>query len=60
MRREGIQGTSNEKKERGVGEVGGGWRKMRENTVKEHNTQNSCSCVIDLVYGAQSKCKRKC
>ena len=59
MRREGIQGTSNEKRERGVGAVGGEWRKMRGNAVKEHYSQNSCSCVIYLVDGAQSKCKRK-
>ena len=59
MRREGIQGTSNENRERGVGAVGGEWRKMRGNAVKEHYSQNSCSCVIYLVDGAQSKCRRK-
>ena len=25
------------------------WRKIRGNTVKEHYSQNSCSCVIYLV-----------
>ena len=48
MRREGIQGTSNEKKEREVGTVWGEWRKMIGNEVKEHYSQNSCSCVIDM------------
>ena len=60
MRREGIQGTSNEKNERVVGAVWGEWRKMRGNAVKEHYFQISCGCVIYLVDGAQSKCKRKC
>ena len=40
MIREVIQGTSNKKRERGVGVVGGEWRKMRGNTVKEHYSQN--------------------
>ena len=47
------------KRERG-GAVGGEWRKMRGNAVKEHYSQNSCSCVIYPVDGAQSKCKCKC
>ena len=59
-RREGIQGTPNKKKEIGVGVVWGEWRKMRVKAVKEHYSQISCSCVIYLVHGAQSKCKRKC
>ena len=54
MRREGIQGTSNKKRERGVGAVGGEWRKMRGKAVKEHYSQNSCRCVIYLIDGAQS------
>ena len=60
MIREGIQGTSNEKKEIEVGAVWGKWRKMRGNEGKEHYSQISCSCGIYLVDGAQSKCKRKC
>ena len=49
------------KRERGGwGCWGGDWRKMRGNAAKEHYSQNSCSCVIYLVDGAQSKCKRKC
>ena len=34
--------------------------KSKGNAVKEHYSQISCSCVIYLVDGAQSKCKRKC
>ena len=49
MRREGIQGTSNKKRERGVEAVGEEWRKMRGNAVKEHYSQNLCSCGIYLV-----------
>ena len=59
MRREGIQGTSHEKRERGVGEVDEECRKMRVDAVNEHYSQNSCSCAVYLVYGAQIKCKRK-
>ena len=38
MRREGIQGTSNEKRERGVGAVGGGDGGRLEETILKNTT----------------------
>ena len=52
IRREGIKVTSNKKRERGVGAVGGEWRKMIGNAVKEHYSQN-----IRLPVNLSGDCK---